>query len=85
MQSSVNTILTKKTILHTDADELEDEADFFDSLVIWNSLDEEVDEDDANIHALRQQAAEASRKAEELLSISTMTWYQGHCSGPIVV
>ena len=63
--------LSKIATLHTNADELEDEADFFDSLVIWNSLNEDVDEDDDNIHALRQQAAEARRKAEEQVSIST--------------
>lgn len=56
----------KISALYKEADQLEDEADFFDDLAALNSLDEEVDEE--SVERLSQEAINARQKAQQLVS-----------------
>ncbi len=56
--------------LSEEADELSDSADFFDSLVTWRCLGEDVDESDSQIVALREEANRARQRVDELVNIT---------------
>ena len=65
--------LRQITELHRKADELEDEADFFDELATWAALDnQETDGSDGQLELLRGQANLARRKATDLVRYPTL-------------
>ena len=55
------------TALTAEANELEDHADFCESLVSWNLLDSEAEEETPAIQLLRLEALQARKKAEEVV------------------
>ena len=59
--------LRERDRLYHEADQCEDDADFFDDLAAWATLDSEGNEEDESVESLREQAREARRKATELV------------------
>ena len=60
--------------LWQEADDLEDEGDFYDSVARWSALAEDTSEDDPQIEAMREESRKAREKAEELANIHV--WIQ---------
>ncbi len=58
------------TNLREEADDMADSADFYDSLVTWRCLEEDVDEDDLQIQNLREEARRTRPRAQELVIIA---------------
>ena len=56
--------------LFQQADELEDEADFYEDLITWAALDQDEEGDsDSQLESLREQARDTRRRAAYLVRI----------------
>ena len=60
--------LREVTRLKEQADELEDEGDFYDSLLTWRTVGSDLDVDDAQIQAIREEAYRVREKAQQLVN-----------------
>ncbi len=54
--------------LHQEADELGDDADFYDDLATWQALGQDEEGVSSQLECLREQAIQLRRKAEHLVS-----------------
>ncbi len=59
--------LRERAKLFREADQLEDDADFYDDLVTLAALQSPVEDDNDSVDSLREQATNARKKAAELV------------------
>ncbi len=62
-------VYRRVTALTEEANELADHGDFCDSLANWNVLDGEGQEEESPVQALREEARQARRRAQEMVGL----------------